>query len=57
MNPSDAFPATTSDRNDIGGKPGVGTDLFRACVNRSPDKITVYYYPFTWILADVRVVD
>lgn len=57
MNPSDAFPATTSDRNDIGGKPGVGTDLFRACVNRSPDKITVYYYPFTWILAEVRVGD
>ena len=48
---------TTSSRNDIGGKPGVGTDLFRACAHRSPDKITVYYYPFTWILADVRVAD
>ena len=48
---------TTSGRNDIGSKPGVGTDLFRACAHRSPDKITVYYYPFTWILADVRVAD
>ena len=57
MNPSDAFPATTSDRNDIGGKPGVGTDLLRACARRSPGKITVYYYPFTWIFADVRVGD
>ena len=48
---------TTSGRNDIGGKPGVGTDLLRACAHRSPDKITVYYYPFTWILADVRIND
>ena len=48
---------TTSGRNDIGGKPGVGTDLLRACAHRSPDKITVYYYPFTWILADVRIDD
>lgn len=48
---------TTSGRNDIGGKPGVGTDLLRACAHRSPDKITVYYYPFTWILADVRTND
>ena len=48
---------TTSGRNDIGGKPGVGTDLLRACAHRSPDKITVYYYPFTWILADVRLDD
>ena len=48
---------TTSCRNDIGGKPGVGTDLLRACAHRSPDKITVYYYPFTWILADVQLDD
>lgn len=44
--------------HDIQTRGGLGEALYNACMFRDSEQTMIlYYYPRTWILADVRLAD